>query len=88
MIVLASHFEDSYGEILTIGERKMKLQKNENVDNYKPFMSDNLIRRPNPEIKFEWRGRRIQGRFRTNETRTKTSLKRKQNFIHKERYSV
>ena len=71
---LASHFEDSYGEILTIGERKMKLQKNENVDNHKPFMSDNLIRRPNPEIKFEWRSRRIQGRFRTNEQGLKRAL--------------
>ncbi len=71
---LASHFEDSYGGILTIGERKMKLQKNESVDNYKPFMSDNLIRRPNPEINFEWRGRKIQGRFRTNEQGLKRAL--------------
>ncbi len=71
---LASHFEDSYGEILTIRERKMKLQKNEIVDDYKPFMSDNLIRRPNPEINFEWRGRKIQGRFRTNEQGLKRAL--------------
>ncbi len=71
---LASHFEDSYGEVLTIGERKMKLQKNENVDDYKPFKSDDLIRRPNPEINFEWRGRKIQGRFRTNEQGLKRAL--------------
>ena len=71
---LASHYEDSYGEILTAGEYSLKQQKGESVDNHKPFMSDNLIRRPNPEIKFDWQGRNIQGRFRTNEQGLKRAL--------------
>ena len=60
---LASHFENTYGEILTIGERNLKLRNSESVDDYRPFMSDNLIRQPNPEIKFDWHGRKIEGRF-------------------------
>ena len=64
---LASHFENSNGEILTIGEYNLKQQNGETVDEYRPFMSDNLIRRPNPEINFEWQGRKIKGRFRTNQ---------------------
>ena len=72
---LASHFENTYGEILTIGERNLKLQNSESVDDYKPFMSDNLIRQPNPEIKFDWHGRKIEGRFRTNEQGLKRALR-------------
>ena len=64
---LASHFENSNGEILTNREYSLKQQRGETVDDYRPFMSDNLIRRPNPEIKFEWQGRKIEGRFRTNQ---------------------
>ena len=71
---LASHFENTYGEILTIGERNLKLRNSESVDDYKPFKSDDLIRRPNPEIKFEWHGRKIEGRFRTNEQGLKRAL--------------
>ena len=71
---LASHFENSNGEILTAGERKLRQQKGETIDDYKPFKSDDLIRRPNPEIEFEWRGRKIQGRFRTNEQGLKRAL--------------
>ena len=71
---LASHFENSNGEILTIGEYSLKRQDGERVDNYRPFMSDNLIRRPNPEIEFDWQGRKIQGRFRTNEHGLKRAL--------------
>ena len=71
---LASHFENSDGEILTIGEYSLKQQNSESIDDYKPFMSDNLIRRPNPEIKFDWQGRKIQGRFRTNEEGLKRAL--------------
>ncbi|MDE0014831.1 MAG: site-specific DNA-methyltransferase [Candidatus Poribacteria bacterium] len=71
---LASHYENSYGEILTLGEHNLKLQNSESVDDYKPFMSDNLIRRPNPEIKFDWQGRKIEGRFRTNEQGLKRLL--------------
>ena len=71
---LASHFENSNGEILTIGEYSLKQQNDECVDDYKPFMSDNLIRRPNPEIKFDWQGRKIEGRFRTNEQGLKRVL--------------
>ncbi len=71
---LASHFENSDGEILTIGEYSLKQQNSELIDDYKPFMSDNLIRRPNPEIKFDWQGRKIQGRFRTNEHGLKRTL--------------
>ena len=71
---LASHFENTYGEILTIGERNLKLRNSEIVDDYRPFMSDNLIRQPNPEIKFDWHGRKIEGRFRTNEQGLKRAL--------------
>ena len=71
---LASHFENSNGEILTVGEHSLKQQNGESVDDYKPFMSDNLIRRPNPEIKFDWQDRKIQGRFRTNEQGLKRVL--------------
>lgn len=71
---LASHFQNSNGEILTIGEYNLKQQNDECVDDYKPFMSDNLIRRPNPEIAFDWQGRKIQGRFRTNEQGLKRVL--------------
>ena len=72
---LASHFENTYGEILTIGERNLKLRNSESVDDYRPFMSDNLIRQPNPEIKFDWHGRKIEGRFRTNEQGLKRALR-------------
>ena len=72
---LASHFENSNGEILTTGEYSLKQQNGETVDNYRPFMSDNLIRRPNPEIKLEWHGREIEGRFRTNQQGITRALK-------------
>ena len=71
---LASHFENSNGEILTTGEHNLKQQNGELNDDYKPFKSDDLIRRPNPEIQFEWQGRRIHGRFRTNEQGLKRAL--------------
>ena len=71
---LASHFENSNGEILTIGGHNLKQRDGELNDDYKPFMSDNLIRQPNPEIKFNWQGRIIQGRFRTNEEGLKRAL--------------
>ena len=64
---LASHFENSNGEILTTHEYNLKQRDGEIVDDYRPFMSDNLVRRPNPEIKFDWQGRKIEGRFRTNQ---------------------
>ena len=72
---LASHFENSNGEILTTGEYSLKQRNGETVDDYRPFMSDNLIRRPNPEIKFEWQGRKIEGRFRTNQQGITRALK-------------
>ena len=71
---LASHFENSDGQILTVREHSLKQQSGEPIDDYKPFMSDNLIRRPNPEIKFNWQGRKIEGRFRTNERGLKRAL--------------
>ena len=71
---LASHFESLGGEILTVHQYRQKHQSSELVDDYKPFMSDNLIRRPNPEIEFDWQGRKIQGRFRTNEQGIKRAL--------------
>ena len=71
---LASHFQNSNGEILTLGEYNLKQQNDECVDSYKPFKSDDLIRRPNPEIAFDWQGRKIQGRFRTNEQGIKRAL--------------
>ena len=64
---LASHFENVAGEILTSREYALKQEKGELVNGFSPFMSDNLIRRPNPEINLHWEGREIQGRFRTNE---------------------
>ena len=72
---LASHFENSNGEILTTREHRMKQQNGEKVDDYRPFMSDNLVRRPNPEIKFNWQGRKIEGRFRTNQQGLTRALK-------------
>ena len=74
-ISLASHFENTCGEILTKGERNNKIRKGENVDDYKPFKSDDLIRRPNPEFTFDWHGRKITGRFRTNEQGLKRALR-------------
>ena len=71
---LASHFQNSDGDILTLGEYNLKQQNDECVDNYKPFKSDDLIRRPNPEIAFDWQGKKIQGRFRTNEQGIKRAL--------------
>ena len=71
---LATHFETSNGQILTAGERNLKQQNDQFNDDYKPFKSDDLIRRPNPEIQFEWQGRKIQGRFRTNEEGLKRLL--------------
>ena len=64
---LASHFEDSEGEVLTRHEHTLKQQNGEAADGFRPFMSDNLIRRPNPEITLRWQGKRIRGRFRTSE---------------------
>ena len=84
---LASHFENPNGEILTIGEYNLKLQNGEKLNDYKPFMSDNLIRQPNPEIKFDWHGRKIEGRFRTNEQGLKRPYKRT-NIIYKVWHSV
>ena len=71
---LASHFENSNGEILTIGEHNLRLQNGKHLDDYKPFKSDDLIRRPNPEVAFDWQDRKIQGRFRTNEQGIKRAL--------------
>ncbi len=71
---LATHFENPNGEILTIGDYNLKFQSGEHLDDYKPFKSDDLIRRPNPEIKFDWHGRKIEGRFRTNEQGLKRVL--------------
>ena len=64
---LATHFENSDGELLTTGAFNLKQQNGETVDDYRPFKSDDLIRRPNPEIELEWQGRKIKGRFRTNQ---------------------
>ena len=65
---LASHYESGDGEILTASARRNNLNNGGSLDNYRPFMSDNLIRRPNPEINLDWQGRKITGRFRTNES--------------------
>ena len=71
---LATHFENPNGEILTIGDYNLKFQSGEHLDDYKPIKSDDLIRRPNPEIKFDWHSRKIEGRFRTNEQGLKRAL--------------
>ena len=63
---LASHYEDANGQVLTAaGYRNANLADNPDEE-YRAFMSDNLIRRPNPEISIEYQGRTIRGRFRTN----------------------
>ena len=64
---LASHYENSNGEIVTIGEYSIKQQSGSLTDDFRPFKSDDLVRRANPEIRMDWQGRTIQGRFRTNE---------------------
>ncbi len=65
---LASHYEDHNGEILTATEYHTKKRNGENINAYRPIMSDNLIRRPNPQIEINWQGREIVGRFRTSKT--------------------
>ena len=63
---LASHYEDANGQVLTTaGYRNANLADNPDKE-YRAFMSDNLIRRPNPEISIEYQGKTIRGRFRTN----------------------
>ena len=63
---LASHYEDANGQVLTAaGYRNANLADNPDEE-YRAFMSDNLIRRPNPEISIEYQGKTIRGRFRTN----------------------
>ena len=71
---LTTHFENTNGEILTAGEYNLKQQNGGNVEEFKPFKSDDLIRKPNPEIEFDWHGRKIEGRFRTNEQGLKRAL--------------
>jgi len=65
---LASHYEDYNGEILTATEYHAKKSNGGNINAYRPIMSDNLIRRPNPQIEINWQGREIVGRFRTSKT--------------------
>ena len=65
---LASHYESEDGEILTASARRNNLNNGVSLDHYRPFMSDNLIRRPNPEIELDWQGRKIAGRFRTSKS--------------------
>lgn len=64
---LASHYENSNGEIVTVGEYSIKQQSGSLTDDFRPFKSDDLVRRANPEIRMDWQGRTIQGRFRTNQ---------------------
>ena len=72
---LASHFEHPNGECLTTREYKTRLQHDESVGACRPFKSDDLVRRPNPEIRLNWQGRKVEGRFRTNQQGISRALK-------------
>ena len=72
---LASHFEHPNGECLTTREYKIRLQHDESVGACRPFKSDDLVRRPNPEIRLNWQGRKVEGRFRTNQQGISRALK-------------
>ena len=63
---LASHYEDSSGQILTAAEYEEMKQTGGSSEDYRPLKSDDLVRRSNPEITVEWQGKTIRGRFRTN----------------------
>ena len=71
---LASHFDDGAGTILTARVFENKSHELTSNHNFRPFMSDNLIRRPNPEIILDWQRRTITGRFRTNEQGIRRAL--------------
>ena len=77
---LASHYENSDGEVLTVSQYRAKQNDGETTQDYRPFKSDDLIRRPNPEVQLEWQGRKISGRFRTSKAGLVNLLKA--NRIH------
>ena len=62
---LTSHYENQHGAVFTKAQWEKQFGKNED-GNFKAFMSDNLIRMPNPEFSVEFEGRVFTGRYRTN----------------------
>ncbi|MDD9820076.1 MAG: site-specific DNA-methyltransferase, partial [Nitrospira sp.] len=64
---LATHYEDSEGNILTKSEYVARRNSNELPDGCKPFKSDNLMRQANPLVSVDWQQRNVSGHFRTNE---------------------
>ena len=59
---LASHFEDYDGQVITRSQRENVSSRN----GFRSFMSDNLVRKPNPEFEVEYQGRRFRNTYRTN----------------------
>ena len=64
---LISHFENENGAVFTKTHAE-KLLQNDAKMALKGFMSDNLIRKPNPEFDVEFEGRVFRNRYRTNPT--------------------
>ena len=64
---LISHFETEEGAVFTKTQAE-KLVKTGPKQVMKGFMSDNLIRKPNPEFDVEFEGRVFRNRYRTNPT--------------------
>ena len=64
---LVSHFESEDGAVFTKTQAEKLLQKDAQMA-LKGFMSDNLIRKPNPEFDVEFEGRVFRNRYRTNPT--------------------
>ena len=64
---LISHFESEDGAVFTKTQAEKLLQNDANIV-LKGFMSDNLIRKPNPEFAVEFEGRVFRNRYRTNPT--------------------
>ena len=62
---LTSHFENQHGAVFTKIQGEKQFVENGEGD-FKAFMSDNLIRMPNPEFSVEFEGRVFPGRYRTN----------------------
>ena len=69
---LASHYQDEEGELISKIEYAREGTKNHN---YRPLMSDNLIRPANPLVSQFWQGRKVEGKFRTSSTGIVRALK-------------
>ena len=73
---LASHYQNEHGLILSKAEYLNQHSNEARVNrNYRPFMSADLNRKPNPKISFLWQGKKVEGRFRTSEQGILRALK-------------